>query len=72
MRISSSEPVNRVPIDAGGSDVEYIYQAQRSGYGHDHCPGLSRVNATQYLISKYGNDDHPQRDRFLQFMCFNL
>ncbi len=57
--------------EAGGCDVELIYQAQRSGYGHDHRPGLSRVNATQYLSSKYGNGG-PQRDRFLQFLCFNL
>ncbi len=59
------------PNGVGVCDVEYYFGVQRSGNGHDHCPGLSRVNTTQYLISKFGNEG-PQRDGFLQFMLFNL
>ncbi len=55
----------------GACDIEYRFDTQNSGpNGRDHSPGLTRSQATEYLIAKYGISN-ALRDNFLRFMVFN-
>jgi len=55
---------------AGLCDIEYQYQTQYSGSGHDHCPGLSQMQTTHYFVLKYGNESSHRSD-FLRFMMID-